>query len=164
MPKKIGQAWITESSIDEMIAEAEHRFPYESGGALLGYWAKQYEEVVITDVIGPGPGATHRAQSFLPDSEYQEKEIACRYEESGRLHTYLGDWHTHPRSIPYLSRKDRRTLKTIAKHRDARASAPLMAILWWPSWALEIWMAKPIQIGRVKFMFQIPQLHVRIYS
>ena len=164
MPKKIGQVWIMESNIDEMIAEAEHRFPDESGGALLGYWAKACEEVVITDVIGPGPAAIHRAQSFLPDSEYQEKEIACRYEESGRLHTYLGDWHTHPQSIPYLSRKDRRTLKTITRHQEARVIAPLMAILWWPSWTIEIWMAKPIQIWRVKLMFQIQQLCLRRYS
>jgi len=32
--------------------------------------------------------------SFLPDATYQENEIARIYEDSIRISTYLGDWHT----------------------------------------------------------------------
>ena len=86
-----------------MVGEAQRAYPQESGGILMGYWVVQPTEAVITDVIGPGPGAIHRDTSFLPDAEYQADQVARRYEASGRLHTYLGDWHSHPNAGPHLS-------------------------------------------------------------
>src|SRR5262245_43580637 len=89
-------AWIPEKMFEAMTIEADRTFPDETGGVLLGYWAKPYSEVVVTQLIGPGPRAIHKRNRFIPDSDYQEEEIARLYKESGHLHVYLGDWHTHP--------------------------------------------------------------------
>src|SRR4051794_35166071 len=107
--------WCSAKSRAAMIAEANRAYPTETGGILMGYWARPNLEAVVTRVIGPGPNAIHTPVRFVPDTEYQERKIAEVYARSGRLETYLGDWHTHPgSSCGKLSRQDRRTLRRIA--------------------------------------------------
>ena len=77
-----------------MVEEARRCLPNETGGAFMGYWSDP-NTVVITDVIGPGPNAKHTRYSFHPDVEYHAAEIDRIYSQSGRINTYLGDWHTH---------------------------------------------------------------------
>lgn len=112
-----------------MVREFGRAFPRETGGVLVGYWGTDSKAVVITDVVGPGPLAIHRENRFTPDSSYHEVEIARLYAQSNRLHTYLGDWHSHPDSYATLSRTDQTTLSRIAKHEQARIKTPLMAII-----------------------------------
>lgn len=118
-----------------LLPEAEHvirseaaRYPDdETGGLLLGY--RTGTGTVIVDAVGPGPAATRTPKFFHPDDPWQQEQLAEKYRASGRLHTYLGDWHTHPHGIARPSRTDRRTLTRIAHHRPARQPAPLTAIL-----------------------------------
>jgi len=102
--------------------------PNETGGILMGYWSAG-NAVVITHAIGPGPGARHTPYAFYPDVIFHDSEIERVYTESGRLSTYLGDWHTHPHGANSMSQRDRKTLLNIASAPEARASKPLMAIL-----------------------------------
>lgn len=95
----------------------------------MGYWISNYSEVVVTDVIGPGPNAVHERAKYVPDHDFQEGEIQKIYYQSGRLKTYLGDWHSHPEGSSYLSSVDKRTLKRIADYPEARASKALMIIV-----------------------------------
>jgi integrative and conjugative element protein (TIGR02256 family) len=105
----------------------------------MGYWPDP-STVVISDVIGPGPNAKHTRHSFSPDAKYHDDEIERIYVVSNRLHTYLGDWHTHPNGSTGTSRKDRKTLSAIASDPGARAPRPLMAILAGnKNWRLAIW-------------------------
>ncbi len=92
-------------------------------------WISKRALVVITEAVGPGPCAKHGKTTFVPDPYYHESEIARLYEQSGRVNTYLGDWHSHPNSVTRLSPTDRCTLLKIAKHKDARVPTPLMAII-----------------------------------
>lgn len=138
--KTIGMAWLSRSVIREMCYEADCAYPRETGGVLIGYWSKPYTEVVITEMIGPGPCALHKRSCFSPDASYQDLEIARVYHESGRLHTYLGDWHTHPDASPYLSRIDRQTLRRISDYTPARAPVPLMGVLGFGTpWSFQVW-------------------------
>lgn len=102
--------------------------PNETGGVMMGYWSNAFE-CVITNIIGPGPKATHERFSFKPDSDFHTKEIAKVYNASGRIETYLGDWHTHPDSSSYLSSTDEKTLKKISNHKPSRLAKALMLIL-----------------------------------
>jgi len=102
--------------------------PAETGGIVMGYWVSE-KEVVITAATSAGPRAGHCEDRYDPDVEHDQAEIARIYAETGRLHTYLGDWHTHPDSGPGLSRRDRRTLRAIASDPGARAPTPLMVIV-----------------------------------
>jgi integrative and conjugative element protein (TIGR02256 family) len=78
-----------------MMGEAAARYPLETGGVFMGYWADD-RTAVVTQAIGPGPNAYHHRHRFAPDQEWQTTEIAEYYRASGRRETYLGDWHTHP--------------------------------------------------------------------
>lgn len=131
-------AWVDKRLLDLMIAESDCWYPKETGGILMGYLCDQ--DVVVTDVIGPGPKAVHRRYSFTPDAKWQGDEIAKIYEESGRVTTYLGDWHSHPHGTPGLSVKDLVTLFRVAIHKPARAPRPIMGILHNnPQWELVVW-------------------------
>ena len=125
------QVWVTERALDEMVIEAADFAPEETGGMLLGYISpnSEPEDVVIEAVIGPGPNAAHRAERFEPDTAWQQKQLARAYAESGRITTYIGDWHTHPGGVALPSRRDIRTARGIARSKDARMPRPLMVIL-----------------------------------
>ena len=134
---------------DEMIVESNLAFPNETGGVIVGYWVVLSQELVVTAVISPGPRAMHEKDRFIPDPEYQEAQVARHYENSGRLHTYLGDWHTHPHSSSRLSRLDLKTFRVIASDPEARAPVPIMGILAGGTpWTLKLWYGLPIHIGK----------------
>jgi integrative and conjugative element protein (TIGR02256 family) len=111
-----------------MVQEGKRTVPNETGGTLMGYWSSE-SNVVITHVIGPGPRARHTRYAFYPDLDFHDREIERIYIESGRINTYLGDWHTHPQGGNNTSQRDRKTLLNIASAPEARAPKPLMAIL-----------------------------------
>ncbi len=164
MPKVDTIVWISKETLAKMLEEAKHKLPDETGGVLLGYWSEQFDEAVITHITGPGPNAIHHPNNFTPDSDYQETEIAKHYEESGRLHTYLGDWHTHPRGKVLLSDTDRRTLRRIAAYKDARLPIPLMAILGGVSeWLLKFWCFEPTRLGKLGIRIKAKELKIKFY-
>jgi integrative and conjugative element protein (TIGR02256 family) len=139
-------------------------FPLETGGILMGYWSEP--DVVITHATGPGPRAVHKTTGFLPDAEYQEQEVAFIYAESGRLSTYLGDWHSHPYGSTRLSWKDKRTLRRIAHAPEARCPQPLMAVMAGEEgqWGLGIWRLS--KSGPLAFLLgrDLVFLKPRLYS
>lgn len=122
-----------------MTLESARRFPEETGGVLLGYSDESGFEIVIEHAIGPGPEASHARTYFLPDQNFHEQEIARIYSTSGRMSTYLGDWHSHPAGGAYLSKTDRKTLERISRAETARFPRPLMALLAGPEWEITIW-------------------------
>ena len=141
-------AWIARGVERAIVEDARRWAPLETGGVLLGYWTDGHSAVVVKDAIHAGPEAVHRDLMFLPDTDYQEREIARRYELSGRVHTYLGDWHAHPGGGSSLSRLDLRTLRTIANSPEARASFPLMVVAYGGDpWRLSAWRWSPRRIG-----------------
>jgi integrative and conjugative element protein (TIGR02256 family) len=134
-------AWLAQSAFDSMLAEADRCAPYETGGVLMGYRSSDPEALVIVEIVGPGPDAKHGLTSFAPDHAFQQVEIDRIYIRSDRRITYLGDWHTHPKGVAELSLTDRLTQVRIGRHREARASRAVMAILAGEglSWSLALW-------------------------
>lgn len=112
-----------------MVTEATRAFPLETGGLLLGYDDPATAQVVIRQVVGPGPRAAHGLSRFFPDHDYHRRETARIYASSGRITSYLGDWHSHPGGGTALSPTDRRTLARIARAQTARAPRPIMIVL-----------------------------------
>lgn len=124
------RAWLSRSVLQTMMDEADSHYPNETGGVLIGYFsADDPERCVIVDASGPGPSAQHERYRFSPNAEFQERYISDAYRTSGRIHTYLGDWHTHPDGALALSGKDKRTMRSIARTPEARLPRPLMSIL-----------------------------------
>jgi len=131
--------WIPQDAIDFILKNGKEWSPMETGGVLIGYRASE-EVFVITKVIGTGNKAIHKRYSFEPDQNFHELEISRLYFESGQIETYLGDWHTHPKSYPYLSSRDKETFRTIALHKESRLINPIMLIMSSPSPEFKIWV------------------------
>ncbi len=132
--------WISADSARRLRNEATKADDVETGGVLMGYTSDDHDTIVITDLIGPGTNATHRRTSFSPDLDFQERAIARIYRSSNRKTTYLGDWHSHPGGGHRLSGIDRRTLRRIRDHADARISEPLMIVAHARApWDLTVW-------------------------
>jgi integrative and conjugative element protein (TIGR02256 family) len=101
---------------------------------LLGYRVGDVDtdkrlELVVTDTIAAGPGARRRRWWFAPDGPWQQEHLENAYQASGRVATYLGDWHSHPRGVPRPSMLDRRTYARVAADLDTATNLPLMVIL-----------------------------------
>jgi integrative and conjugative element protein (TIGR02256 family) len=119
--------WIDERLLKPIEAEAARHAPDETGGMLVGYWSES-GDAVITGTIEGGPQAVRRPNCFVPDGIWQQERLDEIYIRSGRVHTYLGDWHSHPIGALRPSRRDRDTAKRIAKEKEARAPHPLTVI------------------------------------
>jgi len=122
----IKACWLRQSHASWIKAESSRCFPYETGGVLIGY--VNDDVAVVTEIVGPGPCAIHRSARFLPDHSYQSREVERIFTGSGGVHTYLGDWHSHPNGVAQLSATDRKTLRQIAHSPEAFCSRPLMLL------------------------------------
>lgn len=121
-------AWVSRDAYKEMLRLASLKFPFETGGMLLGYTAEN-GDVVITGVVGPGPKAEHYRFRFRPDTEFQQEQLETHFSRTEGVETYLGDWHTHPKGSCSLSIIDRRTLARIATTPSSGTINPLMVVL-----------------------------------
>ncbi len=128
MVKLLPKLWLSSAYFQNIIDQAESFGDSEVGGVFMGYYADN-DDVVVTDLIDHGDNAFHSRSTFIPDQDYQLKEIARLYEESNGNITYLGDWHSHPSCSPSLSYRDKRTLNKVANSAEAKTPNPIMLIV-----------------------------------
>lgn len=121
--------WITADVVASCEAEADRTSPDETGGVLLGWRDDDRNEIVVVHALGPGPNSTHARYNYTPDGDWHDRTVDTVYQRSGRIVTYVGDWHTHPLGSPTLSRTDIRTLGRISHNDEARCSLPIMLLL-----------------------------------
>lgn len=119
--------WISRNASAALQEEADRAYPNETGGVLAGYRANN-NEIVIFEVVGPGPNAVHGQHGFTPDHSWQCGQLQTLYGDTSGEWVYIGDWHTHPNGMPRMSWIDRRTLRRIAKHPHANTAQPMMLI------------------------------------
>jgi integrative and conjugative element protein (TIGR02256 family) len=117
------------AALHDILLEAMEKWPLETGGMLLGYRGEHGGEVVITGATGPGPKARHRRYTFTPDGRWQQRELAKAYTSSGRVTTYVGDWHSHPESQPVPSVRDVKTALKVSRRKSARTPHPTTFIV-----------------------------------
>lgn len=127
--RELTTIWIDLRTIQEIIAETARTLPLETGGMLIGYWSDDTRDAVIVDTIAPGPAAIHARAAFVSDGEWQQQRLEEIYRHSGRIHTYLGDWHSHPHGEAAPSPRDRHTARVVAAEQHARAPHPITLIV-----------------------------------
>lgn len=143
---------------------AQQKFPLETGGMLVGYIADDGTPVV-TSIIGPGPGATHKRFKFVPDGAFQQSLLEMHYWETNGRETYIGDWHTHPKGSPSLSFLDRKTLARIALTPASDISNPIMVILGGgkESWQLGAARFNSIEKGLIFNKYHVNYISISYY-
>jgi len=133
------KVWCANGILESFWTLAAERSPLETGGCLAGYYAKDTDDVVVTDVIGPGPAATHKRTVFLADRAFHDEMLAVLWETSQGRIRYVGDWHTHPGGSPQLSSLDKAFMKHAAKSKDAFLKCSLVAIVYGELTAVRFW-------------------------
>jgi integrative and conjugative element protein (TIGR02256 family) len=152
--------WMPRQKLQLVTHDARRWSPLETGGVLMGYRAGS--DVVVQDVVDAGPLAIRSRHSFLPDQESQLSGIADLYERSGRITTYLGDWHSHPTGEVRMSRTDERTLIRIAASIEARTPEPLMMIVRGEEY--RVWQASLRPGWWRRRVFVLREMKVRVYE
>jgi integrative and conjugative element protein (TIGR02256 family) len=144
--------WLSAPVLEELLTLADEKFPLETGGVVIGYVSEDLSQVIVRSVVGPGPEAVHSPVAFVPDGDYHQEQVAELYTASGRTDTYLGDWHSHPHGSAVLSWRDRRTLRSIQRSREARTPKPIMLVVAgdtaWDTQAWELirpWDPRPVR-------------------
>lgn len=125
---KIKTVWISQAVHDLILESGQEKFPLETGGVLMGYLDSTRTELVISDASTAGSNALHYKHAYIPDYEYDNAYVEETYAASGRVHTYLGDWHTHPKGSCKMSFRDKLTLNRIGKDKDNLIDVPVMLI------------------------------------
>lgn len=121
------KCWIDTQAMMSIIAEANSKYPLETGGMLIGY--RKGSDAIVTDVVGPGPNAIHKKLFFEHDNNWQRKQAdELFYATDGQLR-YLGDWHSHPDGPVQTSSLDLQTVKLIRNTPEALTPNPLMLII-----------------------------------
>lgn len=123
--------WLPRRLFEEMEREAVRHSPDETGGMLLGYVRSggRQRDFVIAGSVPAGPKAEHKPHRFVPDGDWQQAHLERAYHDSGRVISYLGDWHSHPGGGLQPSPIDRRTSARVAASDGARAPVPVCLIL-----------------------------------
>lgn len=155
-----GQLWLPQAVRELLLAEAERKAPLETGGLLLGY--RTGKDVVVTNATLPGPRAVHEGGRYVPDDEHDTEQVTLLYERRCRGVDYLGDWHTHPVAPPYMSRRDRRTLRLIARCKEARAPDPVMMIVGVDD--AEQWSARAWTLTQLWWRRRLRSLKIREFG
>jgi integrative and conjugative element protein (TIGR02256 family) len=127
-----GRLFLPNGLLEELEAEAQNWAPRETGGMLLGYHIDNggaTHELVVIDTVDAGPRARRRRWWFAPDGPWQQEQLERVYRSSGRVGSYLGDWHSHPRGRPRPSMLDRRTYARVAAEPETGTARPLVLIL-----------------------------------
>lgn len=129
--------WAPRRVLTDIECEGRRFAPLETGGVLLGW--RDGPDLIVADLIGPGPQALHGRHLFLPDHSWQVAQIRAAFAGTGGDLDYLGDWHTHPRGIATMSDLDRTTLTKL--DRRVRGATMLIAGGEGDDWAFSAWTA-----------------------
>lgn len=82
----------------------QHAGEYEAGGILLGCYRGPHIEIV--SATPPGPDDIRAPFSFIRKCTSHKEEALKQWTQSDNTITYMGEWHTHPQSIPQPSPTD----------------------------------------------------------
>jgi integrative and conjugative element protein (TIGR02256 family) len=103
----------------------------EAGGILVGSYRGPHIE--ITECSQPLP-RDRRSPTLFDRSDPGHHQLASkRWLESGRTSTFVGEWHTHPESLPTPSRIDINTWQKVSRKNTAGGTVFLIRGYdgWW---------------------------------
>lgn len=76
----------------------------EAGGILLGF--RRGPHLHVTSVTTPGAADSRSRYSFVRQDRVHQARATNGWKQSGGYLDYLGEWHTHPETVPTPSALD----------------------------------------------------------
>lgn len=96
----------------------------EAGGQLFARLTRY--EIFVEEATGPRPTDRCGRMHYTPDRQAERKEIRERFALG--LH-YVGDWHTHPESVPIPSPIDRFTINDCSRRSTHKLTGFLLIVV-----------------------------------
>jgi integrative and conjugative element protein (TIGR02256 family) len=96
----------------------------EAGGQLFARITRY--EIFVEEATGPRPTDRRGRTYYTPDRQAERKEIRERFALG--LH-YVGDWHTHPESVPTPSPVDRFTISDCGRRSTHKLAGFLLIVV-----------------------------------
>lgn len=103
----------------------------EAGGILIGRYRGPHIE--ITECSEPLRGDRRSRLRFDRDDPGHQDLAKRRWKESGRILTFVGEWHTHPENFPTPSSIDLNTWRAVTRKNVVGTTVFLIRgyIGWW---------------------------------
>lgn len=99
----------------------------ETGGILIGNYARDHDIAVIAQVTGPPSDSRRGVTWFFRGIKGLQRLLRRLW--SNELSYYLGEWHSHPRGRAIPSEADARQMKQIAGDNASKCPEPLLLIV-----------------------------------
>jgi integrative and conjugative element protein (TIGR02256 family) len=80
----------------------EKGLPKETGGVLLGYFDKPNDTVYVVDAMPAPPDSDRGSGEFIRGVEGLGTAVEEANRRTGKVVTYVGEWHSHPRGVAPL--------------------------------------------------------------
>ncbi|HBJ1647621.1 UNVERIFIED_ORG: hypothetical protein B2H98_05680 [Clostridium botulinum] len=114
---------------------------YESGGILIGSILIDGKMIEINDCTELIEGDKSSRYGFYRCNKHNEL-LEAKWVESNYIKMYLGEWHSHPQSIPTPSYVDKQSWKRLIK--NSITESPIIIFLIIGIETIEIWMGNKI--------------------
>ena len=102
-------------------------YPAEYGGILVGRYSDDLKTCFIEETILPSKHKSSR-YVFERGKEGLVEKLTEYYNQQPKL-IYIGEWHTHPDSLPIPSSTDKQAMKKIAGDDNVKINSPVLMIL-----------------------------------
>ena len=100
--------------------------PKETGGILFGYYSDDLTLAYITDIYYNIEDSKKSYRSFFRRKKGFKQYSKKMWREKKY---YLGEWHTHPNSLPYMSIQDKNQMFEIQKSKKMKCPEPILFII-----------------------------------
>jgi integrative and conjugative element protein (TIGR02256 family) len=104
----------------------EEALPKETGGILFGYYSNDLETAQITDIYYNIPDSKKSYRSFIRGKKGFRQYSKKMWEKNKY---YLGEWHSHPESVPYMSIQDKKQMLRIKQSENMKCPEPILLII-----------------------------------
>ena len=112
-------------------------FP-EAGGIIVGKYNPIERKYVITEATAPSILDVRAFSYFIRKAKPAQEIINARWEASGGLINYLGEWHTHGCNVPVPSNTDLRLIQSIILDKSNVWPEVIMIIVGRQSWYIGV--------------------------
>jgi integrative and conjugative element protein (TIGR02256 family) len=119
---------LLDKAIKVIEADIAKYHPLETGGILIGYYDKNLRNAVVEIALPAPPDSKHGKNFFERGIEGISENLIKIKQASGKLH-YIGEWHSHPNSLPIASQTDKWQMQKFALRRLYGAQTPLLLII-----------------------------------
>lgn len=120
------EVWLPQGIHDTIIEEAARYYPKECGGIFVG---KVNDNIATVEVMKMPIRFFSSNILFKRVSRFLNKWLTEIFLRNNGDVIYLGEWHTHPDSMPIPSTTDITAMYRIADNPNIRTSSPLLLIV-----------------------------------